>query len=204
MNSPDLILPALVGLAVLLSMVVLSRAGSARRQRAAAAAAVAEVGTSPFSLLGRVLITAGVIVGVQWFVITRHADNTTLLWVVLAVPALITAVTLGAAAHSDRGQPAIAPEQGAAMSGGQHKRPEDAPGDAGDYAEGAAGEVVDAELLSDVEGEYVDRWLAHDRAKRVAGRLGERRGAAAPTAPVVDPAAPAAGCGCRRGCRRRR
>jgi hypothetical protein len=91
-NSPDLILAALVGLAVL-SAIVLSRAGSARRRRAAAAA-VAEVGTSPFSLLGRVLVTAGVIVGVQWFVITKHAGNTTLLWVVLAVPALVTSVTL--------------------------------------------------------------------------------------------------------------
>jgi S-DNA-T family DNA segregation ATPase FtsK/SpoIIIE len=30
----------------------------------------------------------------------------------------------------------------------------------------ASEEVVDAELLSDVEGEYVSRWLAHDRAQR--------------------------------------
>jgi hypothetical protein len=35
-----------------------------------------------------------VIVGVQWLVITRYADNVTLLSVVLAVPALITAVTV--------------------------------------------------------------------------------------------------------------
>jgi hypothetical protein len=79
------------------------------------------------------------------------------------------------------------------MSGGQHKRPEDAPGGAGDDAEGAASEVVDAELLSDVEGEYVDRWLAHDRAQRDAGRSGERSGVATSAAPAVDPAAPPAG-----------
>ena len=34
-----------------------------------------------------------VIVGVQWLVIT-HADNVTLRWVVLGLPALVTAYTL--------------------------------------------------------------------------------------------------------------
>ncbi len=68
--------------------------GMVRRRRASVAAEIAEVGTSPVSLLGRVLVTAGVILGVQWLVITRYSDNLTLLWVVLAVPALVTAVTL--------------------------------------------------------------------------------------------------------------
>jgi predicted transporter len=90
MTGAELVIDGVVALVLITVMVK----GSGRRRRAAAAAAVAEVGTSPFSLLGRVLVTAGVIVGVQWFVITRHADNTTLLWVVLAVPALVTAVTL--------------------------------------------------------------------------------------------------------------
>ncbi|MGH8965815.1 MAG: hypothetical protein ACRDXB_10875 [Actinomycetes bacterium] len=84
----------MIGGVVVLVIATIMAKGSARRRRARVAAAVAEVGTSAVSLLGRVLVTAGVIVGVQWFVITRYADNKTLLLVVLAVPALITAVTL--------------------------------------------------------------------------------------------------------------
>jgi hypothetical protein len=45
------------------------------------------------SLTGRVLGTAGAIVGVQWLVIT-HPGNTTLLLVVLGLPALFAAYTL--------------------------------------------------------------------------------------------------------------
>ena len=84
----------LIGVAAVLGVVLVVAKGADRRRRARAVAAVAEVGTSPFSLLGRVLGTAGLIVGGQWLVITRFADNVTLLWVVLAVPALITAATL--------------------------------------------------------------------------------------------------------------
>jgi hypothetical protein len=40
-----------------------------------------------------VVVTALVIVGVQWLVIT-HSDNLLLWWVVLGFPALITAYTL--------------------------------------------------------------------------------------------------------------
>jgi DNA mismatch repair protein MutH len=82
-----------IGLVVLAVVLAASR-GAARRRRARAAAAVAELGTSPVSLLGRVLATTGVIVGVQWLVIVRYAENATLLVVVLAVPALITAATV--------------------------------------------------------------------------------------------------------------
>ena len=172
MNSPDLILPALVGLAVLLSMVVLSRAGSARRRRAAAAAAVAEVGTSPSSLLGRVLVTAGVIVGVQWFVITKHANNTTLLWVVLAVPALITAVTLVRLLTVT----VMTPSRRREVSGDERRaqqRPEHAEDDSEHGGTVDSGDVVDAELLNEVEGEYVSRWLEHDR--NIRARLGPWR-----------------------------
>lgn len=84
----------LIGVLIVLTVVTAVASGAARRRRAQAAAAVAELGTSPVSLLGRVLTSAGVIVGVQWLVITRYADNVTLLLVVLAVPALITAVTV--------------------------------------------------------------------------------------------------------------
>jgi uncharacterized membrane protein len=43
---------------------------------------------------GRVLLTAAVIVGVQWAVITYWTDNTTVVWVVLAIPALLAGYVL--------------------------------------------------------------------------------------------------------------
>ena len=65
----------------------------ARARRAAMAAEITRVGTSPVSLSGRVVVTAVMIVGTQWLVIT-HPANKTLLLVVLAIPALITACVL--------------------------------------------------------------------------------------------------------------
>lgn len=80
----------LAGLGVVLGLLILWR-GSRRRARAAADAARASVRL--VSLIGRVLVTAGVIVGVQWLVI-QHPPNTTVLLVVLAVPALFAAHTI--------------------------------------------------------------------------------------------------------------
>lgn len=77
----------LAAFGVVLGLFVLWR-GSVRRARAAADAARA--GARVVSLAGRVLVTAGVIVGVQWLVI-RHPLNTTVLLVVLALPALFAA-----------------------------------------------------------------------------------------------------------------
>jgi hypothetical protein len=62
-------------------------------RRARAAADIPWVGTSAVSLIGRVLTTGLVIVGVQWLVITRPS-NQTLLWVVLGLPALLASYTL--------------------------------------------------------------------------------------------------------------
>ena len=90
MVGAELFLGGVAALAVLTIVVK----GMIRSRRAAAAAEIARVGTSPFSLLGRVLGTAAVIVGVQWLVITRYLDNVTLMWVVLAVPALVAAFAL--------------------------------------------------------------------------------------------------------------
>lgn len=89
MSGVELFLGGMAALAVL-TVVVKAKAGA---RRAAAAAEIARVGTSPVSLLGRVIVTALVIVGVQWLVIT-HPANPTLLWVVLGFPALVTAFTL--------------------------------------------------------------------------------------------------------------
>ncbi|MGH3934851.1 MAG: hypothetical protein ACRDS1_07745 [Pseudonocardiaceae bacterium] len=77
-------------LGVLLALLMLWRSGARRGRRAADAAYGA---SRVASLAGHVLGSAGVIVGVQWMVIT-YAPGSTLFWVVLAVPALITAHTL--------------------------------------------------------------------------------------------------------------
>ncbi|WP_028933836.1 hypothetical protein [Pseudonocardia spinosispora] len=89
MSGVELFLGGVAALAA--SWLVVKAKISAHRARTAAE--IAQVGTSPVSLLGRVIVTALVIVGVQWFVIT-HPGNKTLLLVVLAFPALVTAFTL--------------------------------------------------------------------------------------------------------------
>ncbi|RKT53019.1 hypothetical protein [Saccharothrix australiensis] len=80
----------LAGLGVLLALVTVWRAGS---RKAKAAANTARVGARLLSLTGRVVVTAGAIVGVQWLVIT-HGRDSTLLWAVLGLPALFSAYTL--------------------------------------------------------------------------------------------------------------
>ncbi|MGH3812441.1 MAG: hypothetical protein ACRDUV_08295 [Pseudonocardiaceae bacterium] len=89
MSGGELFLGGMAAFA-LLAVVVKARAGV---RRARAAADIARVGTSAVPLIGRVLTTALVIVGVQWLVIT-HPANQTLLWVVLGLPALLASYTL--------------------------------------------------------------------------------------------------------------
>jgi hypothetical protein len=79
------------GLGVLLGLVLIWRAG-VRKARAAADAA--RSGARAVSLIGRVLVVAGMLTGVQWVVITYAVDNTALVAVVLGLPALFTASTL--------------------------------------------------------------------------------------------------------------
>lgn len=81
---------AIAGLGVLLALFVMWR-WSVRRARAAADAARA--GAHVLSLAGRVLFTAGLIVGVQWVVIL-HPDNKWLLLAVLGLPALFASHAL--------------------------------------------------------------------------------------------------------------
>jgi hypothetical protein len=69
-------------LGVLVMVVMMWRSGTRRAAQAAHAASWV------VSLAGHVVVTAGVIVGVQWLVIT-YALGSTLFWVVLALPALI-------------------------------------------------------------------------------------------------------------------
>jgi hypothetical protein len=77
-------------LGVLLALLMMWRSGSRRGRRAAEATHAA---SRVASLTGYLLGTAGVIVGVQWAAIT-YAPGTTLFWVVLTLPALITAHAL--------------------------------------------------------------------------------------------------------------
>jgi hypothetical protein len=46
------------------------------------------------AVAGRVLLAAAVIAGAQWAVITYWPCNTTLVWVVLGIPALLAGYTL--------------------------------------------------------------------------------------------------------------
>jgi hypothetical protein len=81
----------LAGVGVLFVFVWVWRAG-ARRARAAANAA--RSGARLLSLTGRVLFTAGVIIGVQWLVITHPATNGWAVLTALGLPALFSAYTL--------------------------------------------------------------------------------------------------------------
>jgi hypothetical protein len=81
----------LAGLGVVVTLLTVWRV-SARRERAAADAA--RVGARLLSLAGRVVVTAGVIVGVQWLVITYPIANRWVLLAVLTLPALFASYTL--------------------------------------------------------------------------------------------------------------
>lgn len=81
----------LAGVGVLLALLWVWRAG-ARRARAAADAA--RSGARLLSLGGRVLFTAGLIVGVQWLVISHSSASKWLLLAVLGLPALFASYTL--------------------------------------------------------------------------------------------------------------
>ena len=81
----------LAGIGVLLTLLWVWRA-SARRARAAADAA--RTGARLLSLFGRVVFTAGLIVGVQWIVITHAATSKWLLLAVLGLPALFASYSL--------------------------------------------------------------------------------------------------------------
>lgn len=80
----------LAGLGVLLALVLVWRSGTRRARRAAD---VARASARVASLAGRVVVTGGALLGVQWLVITR-VDNPTLLLILLAVPDLIAAHVL--------------------------------------------------------------------------------------------------------------
>ena len=67
--------------------------------------------STPLPLRQRVLLAAAVIAGAQWAVITFWPGNTTLVWVVLGIPALLAGYTEGDCVHAARGS---LPEPGVA------------------------------------------------------------------------------------------
>lgn len=80
-------------LAVLGALLVLGLVWRASIRTARRTADTARTGARFMSLTGRIVLTAAGIVGVQWLVIT-HPGNTTLLLVVLGLPALFASYTL--------------------------------------------------------------------------------------------------------------
>jgi hypothetical protein len=88
MNHTILIGGAVVAALGLLTLV------SAGRRKARQARQAAHEAVHTVSVFGRVLVAAGVIIGIQYAVIRYGHNNLTLLLVVLAVPALLAAVPL--------------------------------------------------------------------------------------------------------------
>lgn len=80
----------LAAVGVVLALVLVWRASSRATKRAAE---TARSGARLMSLAGRVVTTAALITGVQWIVVL-YQGSTTLLLVVLGLPALIAAYTL--------------------------------------------------------------------------------------------------------------
>ncbi|PWW65610.1 hypothetical protein [Actinokineospora spheciospongiae] len=85
--------PALVvaGISALLLGLLVWRSAA---RKARAAADTARSGARAVSLAGRVLVFAGLIVGVEWVVITYAVHNATLVGVTLGLPALFAAYTV--------------------------------------------------------------------------------------------------------------
>lgn len=81
----------LAAFGALLALIVVWRWSAAKARRAADKA---RASARAVSLAGRVLVTGGLIVGVQWVVITRPSGSPWLLLVVLALPDLLAAYVL--------------------------------------------------------------------------------------------------------------
>jgi hypothetical protein len=92
MNEPVSTGAVLFGAAVFVAVLVMTVRGWFVR-RSHGRVELARVGTTAVSG-GRVVVTAGVIVGVEWSVLTYAPSNTALVLVVLGVPALVTAYTV--------------------------------------------------------------------------------------------------------------
>jgi hypothetical protein len=64
------------------------------RSQAHEAARAVRGGVGALGMAGRTMVTAGLIVAVQWLVITTMGHRGLVFWLVLAVPAVLAAVTV--------------------------------------------------------------------------------------------------------------
>jgi len=83
----------IIGVAALLAGLFALARGMRHRARAAAARVALE-STERVSVLGRGLTVGAVILGGQWLAITYAAHDTTLFWVALGLPAVVTGLTI--------------------------------------------------------------------------------------------------------------
>jgi hypothetical protein len=83
----------LAALAVLALFGLVAVVRSTRSQARAATRAV-RGGVGALGMAGRTLVTAGLIVTVQWLVITLVDHRSPVFWLVLAVPAVLAGVTV--------------------------------------------------------------------------------------------------------------
>jgi len=83
----------LAGLGVLALLGLVSVVRSTRKQAHEAARAL-HTGAAAVSLAGRSLVTGGLIVGVQWLVITHVDQRSAAYWLALAVPAALAGYAL--------------------------------------------------------------------------------------------------------------
>lgn len=81
----------LAGVGALIVLVAAWRASVRTTRRVAEAA---RAGVRLMSLAGRVVVSAALITGVQWLVLTHAATNVTLMAVTLGLPALLAGHTL--------------------------------------------------------------------------------------------------------------
>ena len=70
------------------------------------------LGVLLLAVAGRVLLAAAVIVGIQWAVIHYLSSNTTLVWAVLGVPAVLAGYTLAVALTGSIGLSSIRRRRG--------------------------------------------------------------------------------------------
>jgi hypothetical protein len=89
-DTRHLLLAGLVTLA-LLGLVAMMRS---TRSQAHQTAHIVPGSAGVLGIASRTIVTAGVIVAVQWLVITNADHHDLVFWLVLAVPALLAAVTV--------------------------------------------------------------------------------------------------------------
>ena len=98
------------------------------------------------AVAGRVLLAAAVIAGIQWAVINYWAENQTLIWVVLGVPALLAGYTLADALTGSTGLGSSSVTAAEEVRGDEHAAGP-MPGATGGHGAVGLDAVLDAEVV---------------------------------------------------------